>query len=95
MNTGMPTGDEPMSDAFLRWRQFVDRYAESVKHVRERTGWGLGDCKVEAVKLVRILTNWGLRDSKDYVDSLESKKKRRRKRHRRRAKTRPVVPGSG
>lgn len=46
------------------------------------------DRKVEAVKLVRVLTNWGLRESKDYVDSLESKK-----RHRKRAKTRPVGDG--
>lgn len=24
MNTGLPTGDEPMSDAFLRWRRFAE-----------------------------------------------------------------------
>ncbi len=156
-----------------------DRYVEAIKRVRERTGWGLGDCKthvdmltrgsttnwtfvasrasdlldqgmkdraaewvaahaklnaqeaqdyvdfvltaksthsslgnlkvpapvvmqvrdllvqerkVEAVKLVRILTNWSLRESKDYVDSLELKK-RRRKRCRRRAKARPTDGG--
>lgn len=28
MNTGLPTGDEPMSDAFLRWRQFVERFPD-------------------------------------------------------------------
>jgi hypothetical protein len=43
---------------------------------------------VEAVKLVRILTKWGLRESKDYVDSLESKKKQRRKRRRKRSQAR-------
>jgi haloalkane dehalogenase len=25
MNTGLPTGDEPMGEGFLRWRQFVER----------------------------------------------------------------------
>jgi haloalkane dehalogenase len=25
MNTGMPTGDSPMPEAFLRWRRFVER----------------------------------------------------------------------
>ena len=28
MNTGLPTGDEPMSEAFLRWQQFVERISE-------------------------------------------------------------------
>ncbi len=25
MNTGLPSGEEPMSEAFMRWRQFVER----------------------------------------------------------------------
>lgn len=25
MNTGLPTGDEPMGDGFMRWRKFVER----------------------------------------------------------------------
>lgn len=25
MNTGLPTGDEPIGDAFLKWRKFVER----------------------------------------------------------------------
>ncbi len=28
MNTGLPTGEEPMSDAFLQWRQFVERLSD-------------------------------------------------------------------
>ncbi|MCP4540481.1 MAG: hypothetical protein GY832_25365 [Chloroflexi bacterium] len=51
------------------------------------------DQKIEAIKHVREQTGWGLRESKDYVDSLESKKKRRRKRRRKRAKTRPASDG--
>ena len=156
-----------------------DRYAQAVKHVRERTGWDLGNCKayvdalvkgdavdwhfiasrlselldqgmkdqavgwlvaqgkmdareaqncvdlvlaarsthsspgslqlpapvvsqvrdllaadrkVEAVKLVRILTHWGLSKSKEYVDSLEARKKRRRKRRRKRSEARGESP---
>ncbi len=26
MNTGLPTGEEPMPEAFLRWRQFCERF---------------------------------------------------------------------
>jgi haloalkane dehalogenase len=26
MNTGLPTGEEPMSEAFLRWRSFVEKF---------------------------------------------------------------------
>ncbi len=28
MNTALPTGEEPMGEAFLRWRQFVERVSE-------------------------------------------------------------------
>jgi haloalkane dehalogenase len=28
MNTGLPTGDEPIGEAFLRWRQFAERNSE-------------------------------------------------------------------
>lgn len=38
-----------------------DRYAEAVKQVRERTGWGLGDCKVYVDTLIKGYTvNWVL-----------------------------------
>ncbi|RLC56682.1 MAG: hypothetical protein DRI80_15940 [Chloroflexota bacterium] len=36
-----------------------DRYAEAVKHVREQTGWGLGDCKAYVDALAGGSTvNW-------------------------------------
>jgi haloalkane dehalogenase len=28
MNTGLPSGEEPMGEAFLRWRQFVERFPD-------------------------------------------------------------------
>lgn len=28
MNTGLPTGEGPMSEAFLRWRQFAERFPD-------------------------------------------------------------------
>jgi len=30
-----------------------DRYAEAVKHMRDRTGWGLGDCKAYVDALIK------------------------------------------
>jgi ribosomal protein L7/L12 len=36
-----------------------DRYMEAIKHVRERTGWNLGDCKAHVDMLTKGSTiNW-------------------------------------
>ena len=43
MNTGLPTGDEPMSDAFLRWRQFVERFPDLPIRRVIRMGLAHGD----------------------------------------------------
>lgn len=43
MNTGLPTGDEPMSDAFLRWRQFVERFPDLPIRRVIRMGLAYGD----------------------------------------------------
>ena len=43
MNTGLPTGEEPMSDAFLQWRQFVERLSDMPIGRVIRTGLAQGE----------------------------------------------------
>jgi haloalkane dehalogenase len=43
MNTGLPTGEEPMSDAFLQWRQFVARLSDIPIGRVIRTGLAQGE----------------------------------------------------
>jgi haloalkane dehalogenase len=43
MNTGLPTGEEPMSDPFLQWRQFVERLSDMPIGRVIRTGLAQGE----------------------------------------------------
>lgn len=43
MNTGLPTGEEPMGDAFLRWRQFVEGLSDMPIGQVIRMGLAHGD----------------------------------------------------
>jgi haloalkane dehalogenase len=43
MNTGLPTGDEPMSEAFMNWRKFVDRFPDLPVRRVIRMGLARGD----------------------------------------------------
>lgn len=43
MNTGLPTGEEPMSEAFMRWRQFVERFPDLPIGRVMRNGMARGD----------------------------------------------------
>jgi haloalkane dehalogenase len=43
MNTGLPIGKEPMGDAFLRWRQFVERLPDMPIGRVVRMGLARGD----------------------------------------------------
>jgi len=57
--SALSSADEAVLEQKVKALVQQGKYAEAVKHVRERTGWGLGDCKAYVDVLIKGSTvNW-------------------------------------